>query len=249
MEEEQQIKKTLESEMDVSFEVEKVESMEAKNEEETPLRTVANELLARIRQEAASGRWSGLNPNDFSFLYSEEAVGMICSGFIPQTISLNVWLDRWGNVFGEYGVIYCDNLSIESGPLEAVSRFFHHAMYDHLEAFLRIKQEELNAAFGSKVWHIERCEPRSIYEDDISLFGPNLSQDAAFDAFCRLLDVMLHEPRSPRPVIHDIQAVNDYIECVDGEEKKLAQAYAQYMQLRINYELERLRIDHEHFTF
>lgn len=246
---EEQIKQALEAEMDVSFEVEKVESMETKNEKDLSLRTVANELLARIRHEAASGRWSSLNPNDFNirsyFQDAGNAVGLIYRGLIPHTISLYLEVNRWDIVYGECVVVYGNNLFIESGPLEAVSRFYYNSTCDHLESFLRKKQDELNAAFGSNVWHIERCEPRSIYDDCLSLAGPKLSPDAAYDAFCRLLDVMLHEPRCAQPILFNNSAVNDYTECVDGEEKELVQAYAHYIRLLINYELKRTWIDDE----
>lgn len=230
--------------MDVPFKVVMVESVEGIDGVGNPLRKVANNLLTRIRHEATSGRWKGLNPDDFDnvsfFRDVGETVGLICNGFIPQTICLNVELDRRGSVLGDCEVNYCDNLTIELGSLEAVNGFFYNSMYDHLADFLSIKQDKLNAAFGSNVWHIERYKPRSISgQGSLSLRGPKLSQDAACDAYFLLLDVMMHEPRFAPPVMLNSQAVNDYIECVDGEEKELAQAYAHYMQMRIHYELQR----------
>lgn len=59
----------------------------------------------------------------------------------------------------------------------------------------------------------------------------------------------MHEPRSAQPVTLKIASVNNYIECVDGEKKELAQTYAHNIQLLINYDLKRIWIDYEHCPF
>ena len=152
------MKRSLEAALDVPVEYSPA-TAEPDEGEDDALKRGANELLAHMRREAATRRWSGVDAASFevSPLHREEgvAVGLCRCGFVTQEMVIVVDDDGHGTVWGQCRVDYCVNWNYEFGLLEALSIFYLKALSDHVEAFLQTKLEALNALYGPNVWRLE----------------------------------------------------------------------------------------------